>query len=520
MATGGRVDFFMASVSSYTIRSGKTRYFVRWVDGAGVRRTQRGFASRKAAQAFGDDAETRGRRVKHGLETAADQKRREAAGRSIDAHLADYLQSTQAMSSPRHVAQVRSSIEAMVTACGWTSIAEISADGAAKEFGRRLREGKSDARRRGVGPSTLNHHRTYLRSFTAWLARNGRLAADPLAALGRFDAKADVRRVRRILTDAEITALLAAADESRRMLYLLMLYTGLRVGEVRSLRASSFRWDHPGGPVVVVEAGYSKRRRREEQPLPETVAFILRPWIKARPARGPIWTLPHDPAAMLRRDLTAAKIEYRDADGHVIDMHALRHTYISRVVAGGATVKEAQTLARHSAAALTLDRYAHVDAAAVRGALERSLCAPRTDAKLPATDGNDQTETDSEQGEKALVLAGKPQETEEVGRGGFEPPKAKPSDLQSEGDSSASTLPASRCASSENLSAPHALHEKTSRGDSRALERGAERRHPLGLPDARTVLDEAAAKVHGLLDADHSTRRASLRSPEAGGVEP
>jgi hypothetical protein len=44
----------------------------------------------------------------------------------------------------------------------------------------------------------------------------------------------------------------------------------------------------------------------------------------------------------------------------VVDFHALRHTYISRVVASGANIKVAQELARHSTPTLTLGRYAHV----------------------------------------------------------------------------------------------------------------------------------------------------------------
>jgi len=53
-------------------------------------------------------------------------------------------------------------------------------------------------------------------------------------------------------------------------------------------------------------------------------------------------------------------LEYRDAAGHVADFHALRHTYISRLVRSGANVKVAQELARHSTPTLTLGRYAHM----------------------------------------------------------------------------------------------------------------------------------------------------------------
>jgi len=53
-------------------------------------------------------------------------------------------------------------------------------------------------------------------------------------------------------------------------------------------------------------------------------------------------------------------LRYADDAGRVADFHALRHTYVSRVVASGASVKVAQELARHSTPTLTIGRYAHV----------------------------------------------------------------------------------------------------------------------------------------------------------------
>jgi hypothetical protein len=43
----------------------------------------------------------------------------------------------------------------------------------------------------------------------------------------------------------------------------------------------------------------------------------------------------------------------------VADFHATRHTCISGIVAGGASVKTAQELARHADPALTIGRYSH-----------------------------------------------------------------------------------------------------------------------------------------------------------------
>jgi hypothetical protein len=56
--------------------------------------------------------------------------------------------------------------------------------------------------------------------------------------------------------------------------------------------------------------------------------------------------------------------------GRVADFHATRHTFITHVVAGGASVKVAQELARHSTCRLTLDRYSHTRLHDLQGALD------------------------------------------------------------------------------------------------------------------------------------------------------
>ena len=52
-------------------------------------------------------------------------------------------------------------------------------------------------------------------------------------------------------------------------------------------------------------------------------------------------------------------LQHIDADGRVLDFHGTRHTYISGIVAGGASVKTCQELARHSTPTLTIGRYSH-----------------------------------------------------------------------------------------------------------------------------------------------------------------
>ena len=59
-----------------------------------------------------------------------------------------------------------------------------------------------------------------------------------------------------------------------------------------------------------------------------------------------------------------------DAKGQIVEFHALRHTFISNLAAGGVHPKTAQVLARHSTITLTMDRYSHSQSDAELAALD------------------------------------------------------------------------------------------------------------------------------------------------------
>jgi len=146
---------------------------------------------------------------------------------------------------------------------------------------------------------------------------------------------------------------------------------------------------------------YSKRRRNDVQPIRRDLTERLRPWVEDKAADEPVFaTMPDKTAKMLRADLAAAGIAYRDDAGRVVDFHALRHTFITSVVSGGATVKVAQELARHSTPTLTIGIYAHVglhDLSAALDALPDTDAPGEETAALRATGTDDATVDDDAQ---------------------------------------------------------------------------------------------------------------------------
>ena len=288
------------------------------------------------------------------------------------------------------------------------------------------------------------------------MVRNGRAIEDPLRVLRPLTARTDVRIVRRALTADELRSLIAAAAGGpvieglpgplRAVLYKLAAETGLRRAELMSLRRSNFDLTAKS-PTVRLQAAYSKRRREDVLPLrPDTAGDLERLLPRGTPATT-AFPVPRnwDAAGMIRLDAVAAGVlpaneepppdqgdseapernhaagqrqhaaadtrarrrsEYEDADGHTLDFHCLRHTFITNLARGGVAPKVAQKLARHSTITLTLDRYTHLRAEDEVRALDAlpDLSLP-ADLALPATG------TDGIAGESEPVCPGRCQDT-------------------------------------------------------------------------------------------------------------
>ena len=240
--------------------------------------------------------------------------------------------------------------------------------------------------------ATSNGHLVAIKTFCNWLVKDRRAVDNPLAHLSRLNGKADVRIKRRSATPEELAGLIDAAYRSERsfrglsgpdraMLYRVAAGSGLRADELASLTPASFDLDGDA-PTVTVEAAYSKRKRRDVQPIPSHLADLVRPWLAERAedatggsavvlplrrnrsdcgASGAVWpgSWQQRAADMVRADLEDAEIPFETDEGR-FDFHSLRHSFISGLAAAGVHPKTAQELARHSDINLTMNAYTHL----------------------------------------------------------------------------------------------------------------------------------------------------------------
>ncbi len=208
---------------------------------------------------------------------------------------------------------------------------------------------------------SVARHVSSLRRYFRYLRREGVLEIDPSTSLR---APAGDGRLPRVLDHADVSTLLdgpAPEDEPhwRRLrddAVLELLYgSGMRVGELCGLQVDSL--DLAAGAVSVWGKG-SKQRR---VPLSDPAVVALRAWLAIRHEV----VLPETGAALFGNE-RGRVLTPRDVR-RILDRrspqpthpHALRHTFATHLLDGGADLRAVQELLGHADVSTT-QRYTHV----------------------------------------------------------------------------------------------------------------------------------------------------------------
>ena len=383
-------------------------WYIGWKDCDGKRQikcsrtTEKATAERIAAKWEADAAARRTGVIDVTLERFSLEGRRPIAD-----HVTDFESHLRArQNTAKHVALTVGHVQAIISACCAQTSRDLTCAGVMSAIESIRLAGnkkvKDESQRVPLSLRTCNAHLVSIKAFSRWLWMEKRSPDDLLIGLRSFNDETDRRHVRREFTIEELTYLLESIQNrtlpehrisgpDRAIACRLALGTGLRAGELRSLTTASFNFTSET-PTVSVAAACSKRRHDDVLPLQGDLADLLKTWMDGKPENVKIFKhLPQNTARMLRADLKAARaqwiseaqndqerakraksdfLRYRNSAGEVVDFHATRHTFISSIVAGGASVKVAQELARHSTSRLTVDRYAHARLHDLQGAVD------------------------------------------------------------------------------------------------------------------------------------------------------
>ncbi len=227
---------------------------------------------------------------------------------------------------------------------------------------------------RGCAASTRSRALSAMSRLFAYLRSEGRLEADPLSDVSRPKR---ARRVPKVLSLAEVTALVEAPDESplgiRDRAMLEVLYAaGLRVSELTSLRLADLQLESHFCTVQ------GKGRRERLALLGEpAVAQLSRYLDEVRPryvrGAGPPEVFVSRRGAALTRQAVWYRIRrYGQLLGiaHKLTPHVLRHSFATHLLEGGADLRSVQEMLGHADIGTT-EIYTHVSRTRLRELVER-----------------------------------------------------------------------------------------------------------------------------------------------------
>ncbi len=236
----------------------------------------------------------------------------------------------------------------------WMSRSHVEAPGDVDRM--HLRRYLASLGTRKLARATIARKAAALRCYFSWLLRQGRIGSDPARSLR---APSGGGRLPRVLSGGEMSSLLDVGAETaadrRDLAVLELLYAaGLRVSELCGLDRGDI--DLRGRTVTVLGKGGKQRR----VPVHDAAVAALQAWFDdGRDQMGG----PPEAAFVNRR---GARLGPRDVR-RILDRraaspthpHALRHTYATHLLDGGADLRVVQELLGHSSLATT-QVYTHV----------------------------------------------------------------------------------------------------------------------------------------------------------------
>jgi integrase len=264
--------------------------------------------------------------------------------------------------SPKHVRDTTTRVRRMIAANNWKVLSDIRADAFVK-WRASLK----------LSPKTKKEFHLSANAFLNWLVQTDRLMVNPLAKVPHVETRGKQVRPCRAFTEDELRRLFAVAGR-RRLAYQMLLYTGQRKSEVRSLMWSDVHLDE-AKPYALFRESTTKDKDKRAVPLrPEIVAQLkaMRPAPDAtHRLNKPIFWFRWPTYDLLRGDFKRAGIERVDGLGRAVHFHSFRKTWQTLGVRYGINQRVAQEVLGHSDANLTAKVYTDVPALALHAEIAK-----------------------------------------------------------------------------------------------------------------------------------------------------
>lgn len=281
----------------------------------------------------------------------------------------DFTRSLTA-AAPATVAAYRADLERFVT---WAERGGVAGPEAVQRI--TLRRYLAFLATQGRARRTISRHASSLRRYFRWLRRTGAIASDPTTRLSAPKGDARLPHVLRAdelhqLLDEPRAAVATAADglRARDDAVLELLYgSGLRVSELCGLRTGAVE---AGRRSVVV---WGKGGKERKVPLSAPSAAALVAWSRARPDHvgpeaGDALFVNSRGRPLTPRDVRRILDRRAPVPTHP---HALRHTFATHLLDGGADLRAVQELLGHADLATT-QIYTHVSRERLRRVFDES----------------------------------------------------------------------------------------------------------------------------------------------------
>jgi integrase len=297
------------------------------------------------------------------------------AKKPLKEHVDAYIEHCRRIGqAPRNVSQKASHLKRLLESSQATRLNELNS--CALEHHMAL------MRDDGLSARSMNFARQIAVAFVNWCVKTAKAPSNPLLIVPKLDETTDRRRVRRPLSDNELARLMSVAREhGREAWYMAAAMAGLRRGDLLKLIWSDV--DFNAG-VITIRGGKAKRvdqipmhpqleealraRLRAFPAMPRAKVFNsevtsrtqLKDFLRVGIAREEVVTDADGKPVMIGKgkwERPKTRILTDDADGRVIDLHALRTTLGTQLARAGVAPQIAQRVMRHSDYRTTLNHY-------------------------------------------------------------------------------------------------------------------------------------------------------------------